>query len=103
MTDIDAILLDSFTTSDGLLGLIGIDDDRPMAAWSAPHYERALLMQGIAQARVQAAAWRLADVNANHPTPAMVAGAEASLADAEAQVGQWTAQRERLEAARAAH
>ncbi|MEI6739222.1 MAG: hypothetical protein WCK74_02830 [Gemmatimonadaceae bacterium] len=102
MTDIDAILLDSFTTSDGVLGLIGIDDDRPMAAWSAPHHERALLMQGIAQARVEAATWRLADVQGRQGTAEMVAGAQASLADAEAQVSAWTAQRERLEAARAA-
>lgn len=102
MTDIDAILLDSFTTSDGVWGLAGFDDDRPMAAWSPPHYERALLMQGIAQARVDAASWRLADVQGRNGTAEMLAVAQASLADAQAQVAQWTAQRERLEAARAA-
>lgn len=98
-TDIDAILLDSFTTHDGIWGLYGIDDDRPVAMWSGFHAVRCVERLAQSRSRVAVAEWALADVTRRGAT-SCIAGAAATLAEARADHATWVAQAHRLEAAR---
>ena len=102
MSDIDGWLLDFIPTTDGIWSLYGFDDDRPMAAWSGPHYERAIAQCAVARDRVTTAEWTLNDVRTRGAQAAVIAKAEQWLADTQAELAAWTAQRNRLEAARAA-
>ncbi len=100
MADIDGWLLDSISTTDGVWGLYGVDDDRPMATWSGPHYERALAQRAISAARVGALEWALTDVQTRGAGMAVVANADAQLARARAEWAAWDAQVNRIAGAR---
>lgn len=97
--DIDAFLLDAIPTNDGIWSLYGIDDDRPVDAWSSHHATRCVEQLAIAQARVKAAEWALADVQARGIVPC-IAKAGAHLARARAELADWQAQGRRLESHR---
>ncbi|AMW05476.1 hypothetical protein [Gemmatimonas phototrophica] len=97
--DIDLILVDSVPVNDGIWAWYGIDDDRPMAAWSRFHATRCVEQLAINRARVGAAEWALADVQARGIVPC-IAKAAAHLARARAELADWEAQGHRLEAAR---
>lgn len=97
--DFDGFLLDAIPTTDGIWSLYGIDDDRPMAAWSSYHATRCVEQLPIARARVKAAEWALADVQARG-LAACIAKAGAHLARVRAELSDWEAQAHRLEAAR---
>jgi len=100
MADIDAWLVDSVSTTDGIWGLYGIDDDRPVATWSGAHLERALSQRAICASRVAAGEWALADVESRGASAAIVANAQANLAAAREEFGAWDAQVNRIERAR---
>jgi hypothetical protein len=97
--DIDAILVDSVPINDGIWAWYGFDDDRPLAAWSSFHATRCMEQLPIARARVKAAEWALADVQARGVAPA-IAKASAHLARTRSELADWEAQARRLEAAR---
>jgi hypothetical protein len=97
--DIDSIIVETMTVHDGIFGFIGIDDDRPLAAWSGHHATRCVHRLAEAQSRVAVSEWALADVTARG-AHACVAHAEATLAHARAELAAWQAQAARLEAAR---
>lgn len=99
--DLDAFLIPDLNVHDGVLGLIGIDDDRPMAAWSHYHAQRCVTQLAIAQARVRVAEGTLADVSARGDARC-IARAEQWLAQVRAELAGWQAQRDRLERARRA-
>jgi len=101
MSDIDGWLLESISVNDGVLGLVGFDDDRPMNVWSGPHYERALSQRLICSARVAAAEWALADVERRAASSAVVENSRGVHAAAKAEWGAWDAQVTRLTNARA--
>jgi hypothetical protein len=100
MADLDAWLLESIPTTDGIWSLYGIDDDRPMAAWSGPHHERAIAQRAICASRVAALEWGLNDVRARGASAAAVDNAEAHLSAAKAEWAQWDAQVSRISGAR---
>ena len=87
--DFDGFLLDSIPVHDGVWSLYGIDDDRPVAAWSRPHAERYDQRLREATAREKIAEWALGDVTAKN-LPACIAKAEATLAIARAERTLWT-------------
>ncbi len=97
--DLDGFLLDAIPTTDGVWALYGIDDDRPMAAWSSYHAARCVDQLVIARARVKAAEWALGDVQ-TRGNAACIAKAGAHLARMRADLADWQAQGRRLEAAR---
>jgi hypothetical protein len=97
--DIDAILVDAIPTNDGIWALYGFDDDRPINAWSSYHATRCVEQLAIAQARVKAAEWALADVQARGLAPS-IAKAAAHVARARAELADWEAQGRRLESHR---
>lgn len=97
--DIDGFLLDAIPTTDGVWSLYGIDDDRPVNAWSSYHATRCVEQLTIARARVKAAEWALADVQARG-LAACIAKAGAHLARARAELADWEAQGRRLESHR---
>jgi hypothetical protein len=97
--DFDAFLVDYIPCADGLWSLVGIDDDRPIDAWSSAHAARCVQMLPIARSRVSVAEWALADVQARGIVPC-IARAAANLARARADLADWQAQARRLEAAR---
>ena len=86
--DFDGFLLDFIPVHDGIWSLSGIDDDRPVAAWSRPHAERYAQRLQEATAREKVAEWALGDVTAKN-LPACVAMAEATLATARAARAMW--------------
>lgn len=86
--DIDGFVLDSIPVHDGVWSLAGIDDDRPVAAWSRPHAERYTQRLQEATDRERAAEWALADVTAKQ-LPACVTKAEETLAAARADRAYW--------------
>jgi hypothetical protein len=94
--DFDGFLLDAIPTTDGIWALYGIDDDRPVDAWSSYHAARCVDQLAIAHARVNAAEWVLADVQARGIVPC-IAKAGAHLARARAELASWEAQARRLE------
>lgn len=94
--DIDGFLLDAIPTTDGIWSLYGIDDDRPIDAWSSFHAARCVEQLTIAKARVKAAEWVLADVQGRGIVPC-IAKAGAHLARARAELADWEAQAHRLE------
>jgi len=98
-TDIDAILLDSFSLHDGVWGLVGCDDDRPVSLWSSYHADRCVQRLRESRGRIAAAEWALRDVTARGAT-SCIANAEHTLAAARADRAVWDAQARRLEAAR---
>jgi hypothetical protein len=98
-TDIDSIIVETMTVHDGIFGFIGIDDDRPLAAWSGPHATRCVQRLAEARSRVAVSEWALADVTARGAHDC-VARAQANLAAARADHAAWQAQASRLEAAR---
>jgi len=98
-TDIDAIIVETMTVHDGILGFIGIDDDRPVAAWSGYHATRCVQRLAEAQSRVAVSEWALADVTSRGAHDC-IARAEANLSAARADLASWHAQASRLEAAR---
>lgn len=98
-TDIDAMLLDSFSLHDGVWGLVGFDDDRPVALWSSYHADRCMQRLRESRGRIAAAEWALHDVSTRGAT-ACIANAEQTLAAARADRAVWDAQARRLEAAR---
>jgi hypothetical protein len=100
MEDLDAILFEYILPTDGIWSVYGIDDDRPMAAWSGPHYARANEQHALAQSRVAAAEWRLNDVRTRGANSAVIANSERELAAAQAELGGWVAQIGRLEMVR---
>jgi hypothetical protein len=100
MADLDAWLLDTIPTTDGIWSLYGIDDDRPMATWSGPHYERALSQRAICASRVAALEWGLNDVRTRGASATAVSNAEAHLSAAKAAWSEWDAQVSRISGAR---
>jgi hypothetical protein len=98
--DLDGFVLDSIPVNDGIWALYGIDDDRPVDAWSSYHAARCVDQLAISQARVKAAEWALADVQARGIVPC-IAKAGAHLARARAELADWEAQARRLESHRA--
>ena len=98
-SDFDEFLLDAIPTNDGIWALYGIDDDRPMAAWSSDHAARCVSQLATARSRVKVAEWALADVQARG-LDRCVAKAGAHLARTRAELAEWEAQGRRLEAAR---
>jgi hypothetical protein len=86
--DFDGFLLDFIPVHDGIWSLYGIDDDRPVAAWSRAHAERYEQRLQEATAREKVAAWALGDVTAKN-LPACVAKAEVTLATARAERAMW--------------
>lgn len=86
--DFDGFLLDFIPVHDGIWSLSGIDDDRPIAAWSRPHAERYDQRLTEATAREKVAEWALGDVTAKN-LPACIAMAEATLATARAARAMW--------------
>jgi hypothetical protein len=86
--DFDGFLLDFIPVHDGIWSLSGIDDDRPVAAWSRPHAERYDQRLTEATAREKVAEWALGDVTAKN-LPACIAMAEATLATARAARAMW--------------
>lgn len=98
-SDFDGFLLDAIPTNDGIWALYGIDDDRPLAAWSSYHAARCVEQLAIARSRVKVAEWALADVQAKG-LDRCVAKAGAHVARARAELAEWEAQGRRLEAAR---
>ncbi len=98
-TDIDSIIVETMTVHDGIFGFIGIDDDRPLAAWSGPHAMRCVQRLAEAHSRVAVAEWALTDVTSRGAHDC-VARAQSTLAAARADVAAWQAQAARLEAAR---
>ena len=98
-TDIDAILLDSFSVHDGVWGLVGCDDDRPVSLWSSYHADRCVQRLRESRARIAAAEWALHDVTTRGAS-SCVANAQHTLATARADRAVWDAQARRLEAAR---
>lgn len=97
--DIDGFLLDAIPLNDGVWSLYGIDDDRPVDAWSSYHATRCVEQLAIARARVTAAEWALADVQARGLVPC-IAKAGAHLARTRAELADWEAQGRRLESHR---
>lgn len=97
--DIDGFVLDAIPTNDGIWALYGLDDDRPIDAWSSFHAARCVEQLAISQARVKAAEWALADVQARGIVPC-IAKAGAHLARARAELADWEAQARRLESHR---
>lgn len=97
--DFDGFLLEAIPTTDGVWALYGIDDDRPMSAWSSDHALRCVEQLAITRTRVKVAEWALADVQARGHA-ACIAKAAAYLARTRAELGEWEAQGHRLEAAR---
>lgn len=97
--DLDGFVLDSIPVNDGVWALYGIDDDRPVDAWSSFHAARCVDQLAISQARVKAAEWALADVQARGIVPC-IAKANAHLAHARAELAGWEAQARRLESHR---
>jgi hypothetical protein len=97
--DFDAFLLDAIPTTDGVWALYGIDDDRPIDAWSSHHATRCVAQLAIVGARVKAAEWALADVQARG-NAACITKAAAHLAGARAELAGWEAQARRLDAHR---
>ena len=97
--DFDGFLLEAIPTTDGIWALYGIDDDRPVNAWSSYHATRCVEQMAIAHARVKAAEWTLADVQARGIAPC-IAKAAAHLARSRAELATWEAQARRLEAHR---
>ncbi len=87
--DFDGFLVDFIPVHDGIWSLYGIDDDRPVAAWSRPHAERYDQRLREATAREKIAEWALGDVTAKN-LPACIAKAEQSLAVARAATALWT-------------
>lgn len=100
MSDIDALLLDFFSVNDGILGLAGIDDDRAMNAWSAPHYDRALSQRQICASRLAAVEWALADVEQRGADASVIENCRAQRAAAQAEWSAWDAQVTRISNAR---
>ncbi len=86
--DFDGFLLDYIPVHDGIWSLYGIDDDRPVAAWSRPHAERYEQRLREATAREKIAEWALGDVTARN-LPACMAKAEATLATARLATALW--------------
>lgn len=97
--DLDGFVLDSIPVNDGIWALYGIDDDRPIDAWSSYHATRCVEQLAIARARVKAAEWVLADVQARG-IASCIAKAGAHLARSRAELADWEAQGRRLEAHR---
>lgn len=97
--DIDGALLQDFSVNDGILGLVAIDDDRPVALWSHYHAERCVAQLAIARERVRIAEWTLADVTPRGDAR-LVGRAEARLAAVRAELAEWERRRDLLEAAR---
>lgn len=97
--DLDGFVLDSIPTNDGVWALYGIDDDRPIDAWSSYHATRCVEQLAISRARVKAAEWALADVQARGIVPC-IAKAGAHLARARAELADWEAQARRIESHR---
>lgn len=100
MADIDAWLVDTTPVSDGIWSWYGIDDDRPMATWSAPHYDRAISQRAICASRVAALEWGLNDVRTRGASAVAVSNAEAHLGAAKAEWAEWDAQVSRISRAR---
>lgn len=100
MSDIEGWLIETVPVNDGIWSLYGIDDDRPIAAWSAPHYDRALSQVAIAHARVAAAEWAHGDLAARGAGAALLEKAERTLSAAKASLAEWEAQKARIEGAR---
>lgn len=86
--DFDGFFLDFIPVHDGIWSLSGIDDDRPIAAWSRPHAERYDQRLTEATAREKVAEWALGDVTTKN-LPACIAKAEATLAAARAARAMW--------------
>jgi hypothetical protein len=86
--DFDGFLLDYIPVHDGIWSLYGIDDDRPLAAWSRPHAERYTQRLAEATAREKIAEWALGDVTAKN-LPACITKADATLATARAERAMW--------------
>lgn len=86
--DFDGFLLDSITVNDGIWGLYGIDDDRPVAMWSRAHADRYAERLTVATEREKIAEWALGDVTARN-NPACVTKAEVALATARAERAMW--------------
>jgi len=97
--DFDGFLLDAIPVTDGIWSLYGIDDDQPVDAWSSFHATRCVEQLAIARARVKAAEWALADVQARGIT-ACVAKAAAHLTRTRAELAEWEARGRRLESHR---
>ena len=100
MSDLDGWLLESIPTTDGIWSLYGIDDDRPMAAWSGPHLERALSQRTLTASRVAAAEWALGDLQQRGASAAAIAKVQGEVAAAKAEWGAWDAQVRRQISAR---
>jgi hypothetical protein len=98
-TDIDSIIVTAVNDHDGIWGLYGFDDNRPVAMWSGYHAERCVVRLREARSRVQVSQWALADVTTRGASHC-VARAESNLAAAKADLAVWEAQAGRLEAAR---
>lgn len=97
--DFDGFLLDAIPITDGIWSLYGIDDDQPVDAWSSFHATRCVEQLAIARARVKAAEWALADVQARG-IAACVAKAAAHLARTRAELAEWESRGRRLESHR---
>lgn len=87
--DFDGFLLDFIPLNDGVWSLYGIDDDRPVAAWSRYHAERYAARVTEATAREKISEWALADVTAKNIPAAMVKATQ-TLAVARAATALWT-------------
>jgi hypothetical protein len=77
------------------------DDDRAVALWSHYHAERVTTMLRELRARQAAFQWQLADVTPRG-NAALVRQVEANLAVVRADLAEWEAKRDLLEAARQA-
>lgn len=97
--DIDGFVLEAIPVNDGIWALAGIDDDRPVSAWSRYHAARCVEQLAIARNRVAAAEWALADVQ-RRGLAAAVARAGAHVARTRAELGEWEAKARRLESYR---
>lgn len=100
MSDLDGWLLESIPTNDGIWSLYGFDDDRPMAAWSGPHLERALAQRTLTASRVAAAEWALGDLERRGASAAHIAKVQGEVAAAKAEWSAWDAQVRRQLSAR---
>lgn len=96
--DIDAFSIPPFSVYDGINGVYA-DDDRFVDMWSHYHAERVVTCLRIAAERIRVFEWQLADVTARG-NAAMIARAEAELANARADRADWERKRDSLEAAR---
>jgi hypothetical protein len=93
-------LIPQYSPQDGIDAIVlCAGDDRVVSLWSHYHAERTTQMLRESRARVKLFSWQAADV-ASRGNPALVAQAEALLADAKADLAEWEHRRDLLEAAR---